>query len=397
MHVSKKKILNRCVGILSVLVFCMVFFLLQRLVTPKYADGILEGSFTAEYYKESTKHDVIMIGDCEVYENFDTMYLWENYGITSYIRGNAQQLTWQSYYMLEDTLRHEKPKLVVYNIQALTHAVPQKEEYNRMTLDGMKWSKTKLDAIKASACEGEKMADYLFPILRYHSRITDLNKNDITYFGDTPKNTHNGYYMRIDVLPASESDVADTSWLLGEEEAAVEEEEEDEFEDPWAEIEVPEEEEAAPVEKERTEGDDFGELPLEYLERMSKLCEKEGIQLLLIKAPSLAPEWFDTDEEQVCAFAGKHGLPYINFYELLTETGIDYETDTYDGGLHMNRSGACKLAGYLGEVLQKEYGIKDHRKDAKIAKVYDKKLKEYKSAIKDQQEQLEKYGEILYP
>ena len=74
-----------------------------------------------------------MIGDCEVYENFDPIYLWKNYGITSYIRGNAQQLTWQSYYMLEDTLKYEKPKLVVYNVQALTHGEPQKEEYNRMT------------------------------------------------------------------------------------------------------------------------------------------------------------------------------------------------------------------------------------------------------------------------
>ena len=82
---------------------CIVIFLgLQRLVQPKYADDILEGNFTKEYYEETTQHDVLMVGDCEVYENFNPMYLWKNYGITSYIRGNAQQLIWQSYYMLED-------------------------------------------------------------------------------------------------------------------------------------------------------------------------------------------------------------------------------------------------------------------------------------------------------
>lgn len=121
----------------------------------------------------------------------------------------------QSYYMSEDTLKYEKPKLVVYNVQALTHGEPQKEEYNRMTLDGMKWSKTKWNAINASMCKGENMLDYIFPILRYHSRITSLSRSDLTYFASARKVTHNGYYMRIDVLPASESDVADPTWLLG--------------------------------------------------------------------------------------------------------------------------------------------------------------------------------------
>ena len=185
------------VGILSAAVVVLLFAVLQRLVQPKYADDILEGNFTAEYYQETTKHDVLMIGDCEVYENFDPIYLWKNYGITSYIRGNAQQLTWQSYYMLEDTLKYEKPKLVVYNVQALTYGEPQKEEYNRMTLDGMKWSKTKWNAINASMCKGENMLDYIFPILRYHSRITSLSRSDLTYFASARKVTHNGYYMRI--------------------------------------------------------------------------------------------------------------------------------------------------------------------------------------------------------
>ena len=85
-----------------------------------------------------------------------------------------------------------------------------------MTLDGMRWSETKWNAIETSMCEGENMLDYIFPLLRYHSRILELDSNDIRYFSDRKKVTHNGYYMRVDVLPASESDVADTSWLLGD-------------------------------------------------------------------------------------------------------------------------------------------------------------------------------------
>lgn len=382
--------------VVSVVIAISLFFGLQRLVEPKYAEGILEGNFTAEYYEEKTPHDVLLIGDCEVYENVDPMYLWHNFGITSYIRGNAQQLTWHSYYMLEDALRYETPKVVIYNIQALTHKEPQREEYNRMALDGMKWSSSKYEAIRASMCEGENMLDYVFPILRYHSRILELTGSDFTNYWKPRKVTHNGYYMRIDVLPVSESDVADPSWLLGGEDGQ-EEESEESIDDPWGDIEVDEEEMSdvsPPVAEEDEEGEPFGSYPMEYLDRIRTLCEEKGIQLILMKAPSLAPRWYDSDNEQVTAYAQRYGLPYINFYELLDETGIDYETDTYDGGLHMNLSGADKLSEYLGRELAGTYAVPDHRGDASLAAVYEEKYAFYEDMKRRQQEELERYGEI---
>lgn len=431
------------VGGISLVVAVALFFGLQRLVVPKYAgDTPLEGNFTAEYYGEDTGHDVIMVGDCEVYENFDPMVLWKEYGITSYIRGNAQQLVWQSYYLLEDTLRHEKPKMVIYNVQSLTHGEPQREEYNRMCLDGMEWSKVKADAIRASMCKGENFLDYVFPILRYHSRITDLTKSDVKYYLEPRKITHNGYYMRIDTLPASQSDVADPSWLLGtEEEKKAAQNGENEIDDPWAEIDGrgkegtaeeqgmdAGEEDSTDVEDdaiddpwadiqgaEESDGEDgsgivepgadaaqssaegdkqFSAYAIKYLDKMRKLCEKEGIKLLLVKAPSLAPQWYDGQNQQVVDYAKKHGLDYVNFYELLEETGIDYETDTYDGGLHMNYSGAEKLSRYLGKYLRKHEKWDDHRKDASLSKVYEEKLRFQEEMKAAQQRELDQYGEI---
>lgn len=459
------------IPVVSVLVVLILFVALQRLVEPKYDgrdDMPLEGNFTAEYYQEKADHDVLMVGDCEVYENIDTMALWKDYGITSYIRGNAQQLVWQSYYMLEDTLKREKPKVVIYNVQSLEHGQPERESYNRMTLDGMKWSKTKWDAIRASMCEGEKMADYILPVLRYHSRILSLNSSDLKYYFQPKKVTHNGYYMRIDVLPASESDVADTAWLLGdsqeekddgpaagdededlwemmeEEEAtqedntagadsekdtlenddpeiADEEEISDEDEDLWAmmeEEEATQEDGSAETDGEadtsenqdsesisednakNTEEDSrdsekkFAAYPMKYLDKMRELCEEEGIQLILMKAPSLSPVWHDWENQQIVDYAEKQELPFINFYDLLKETDINYETDTYDGGLHLNRNGAGKLAKYLGKVLTEQYGIPDHRNDADIAKVYQQKYRFYEDMIQAQQEELDRYGEI---
>ena len=224
-------------------------FLLQRLLEPKYVDGVVEGAFVAEYYREPRKDfDVVFVGDCEVYENFSPVALWEDYGINSYIRGSAEQYIWQSYYMLEDTLRYEKPKAVVFNVQSLQFNESQSEAYNRMTLEGMKWSPVKVKAIQASMKEDESFIEYVFPILRYHTRWSELSGTDVKYMFQTKQVSHNGYYMRVDVKPAKD---VPTGRALSDY--------------------------------------SFGDNAWKYLDMMTKLCEKEGIELLLIKAPSLYP------------------------------------------------------------------------------------------------------------
>ena len=80
----------------TVLATLLLLWLLQMLLMPKYMTEIREGALISEYYDEIKNHDIIFVGDCEVYENISPVTLWERYGITSYIRGSAQQLIWQS-------------------------------------------------------------------------------------------------------------------------------------------------------------------------------------------------------------------------------------------------------------------------------------------------------------
>ncbi len=334
--------------VVSVLIAAAGLFLLQRLLVPKYVDGIVEGAFIAEYYREEKDFDVVFIGDCEVYENFSPAVLWQEYGINSYIRGSAEQYIWQSYYLLEDTLRYETPDVVVFNIQSLQFSESQNEAYNRMTLEGMKWSPSKVKSILASMKPEEHFLDYVFPILRYHSRWSELTAEDARYMFATKRVSHNGYYMRVDVLPAEN---------------------------------VPE---GKPL------GDySFGENAWKYLEKMTALCEEKGITLLLIKAPSLYPYWYSQWEEQVEDYARENGLTYLNFLELGDETGIDYSQDTYDGGLHMNLSGAEKLSRWLGRYLSRELGLADRRGEAALSSRWEEKLAAYEA---EKQAQYQYYG-----
>ena len=352
MHTRKKAVLT---GIAALLILAVILLLLQELFRPKYGYGnIPEGTLIADYYDEAGEaggHDVIFIGDCEVYENFSPITLWEEYGITSYIRGSAQQLIWQSYYLLEDTLRYEKPDVVVFNVLSMQYGTPQSEAYNRLNLDGMRLSVSKIKAVLASMTEEESLVSYLFPLLRYHDRWSELTVRDFTGMFETQSLSHNGFLMRADVKAAENVPTgrplpsyafADTCW--------------------------------------------------EYLEAMRALCEREGVELILIKAPSLYPYWYEQWDEQIQAYAEEKGLRYLNFLEMTDTIGIDFSTDTYDGGLHLNLSGAEKLSDWFGAYLAEELGLSDRRGESDTAAVWAEKAARYHAMEADQLRELEEYG-----
>ncbi len=335
---KKKKSILRWV--LTIAVLLLILAGLQHLLMPKYMSDTVEGALIAEYYDEVMDHDVIFIGDCEVYENFTPAVLWEEYGINSYIRGSAQQLIWQSYYLLEETLTYETPEVVVFNVLSLKYDEPQREAYNRMTLDGMRWSTSKVGSILASMTEDENFLDYVFPILRYHSRWSDLTAEDFTYYFKRDLVSYNGYYLRVDAL------AVDT---------------------------IPEDRPLADY--------TFGDNAMSYLDKMVELCEEKGVTLILIKAPSLYPTWYDEWDEQIVAYAAENGLAYYNFLEVTEEIGLDYSTDTYDAGLHLNLYGAEKLSSYFGEILATEFGLENRQGEEELDAIWAEKLEQYYADI----------------
>ena len=136
--------------ILVLLVFCLVLSAVTILLQPKYMTDLVEGSMLSQYYRESGNHDVIFIGDCEVYANFTPMEMYREQGITAYVRGSSQQLIWQSYYVLKETLEYEIPKVVVLNVNAMRYSEPVSEAFHRLTIDKMRWSDEKVGIIRAS-------------------------------------------------------------------------------------------------------------------------------------------------------------------------------------------------------------------------------------------------------
>ncbi|MBQ6076497.1 MAG: SGNH/GDSL hydrolase family protein [Clostridia bacterium] len=318
----------------GVLLACILLFgalfAITRLLMPKYRETSVEGSLTAEYYRDTTPHDVLFIGDCEVFSNFSPVTLWNEYGIPSYIRGSAQQLVWHSYYLLEDALQTETPKVVVYNVLALKYGEPQSEAYNRMTLDGMRWGKAKTGAIKAGMTEGEDFMSYVFPLLRFHARWSELGSEDFAYwFKAGEPVSFNGYLLRTEVRPATETPLPPV------------------LKDPH-----------------------LPETSMAWLEKTAALCKENGIDLVLIKSPSIEPYWYPEWDADVAAFAEAHGLWYVNMIEQNDAIGIDMQTDTCDMGQHLNVYGAEKLSRWFGSELKTRYALADRRGDEALDAAY---------------------------
>ena len=322
------------------LVFVLALGLLTQLLSPKYMTDLVEGSMISQYYRESGGHDVIFIGDCEVYANYSPMEMYRSQGITAYIRGTSQQLMWQSYYVLKETLNYEIPQAVVLNVNAMRHSEPVKEAYNRLTIDKMRWSAEKVGIIRASMTEEETFASYVFPILRYHSRFDELTGEDFEYLFKVKDNTWNGYLVNHSISPVGK---------------------------------LPAKRPLADYQ--------FADVCYDYLDKITALCKEKGVELILVKAPSLYPYWYEEYDQQMEDYARKHDLSYYNFTECIEEIGLDFQVDTYDAGLHLNHTGAVKLSNYFAQILAQEHGIADHRNESQIAAEYNEKLKRYDAEV----------------
>ena len=173
-------------------------------------------------------------------------------------------------------------------------------------------------------------------LLRYHDRWSQLSADDFRYWFEKDQVTDNGYLMQVGINPL----------------------EYDHMEKPLVDYTL-------------------ADTCYEYLDKMRELCEAHGTELVLIKAPALSPIWWDEWDAQLEAYAAEHDLRYINFLDYQEEMGIDWTTDTYDTGLHLNVYGAEKASSYFGKILTEEFGLTDQRKEPEVAEKWAEKVETY--------------------
>lgn len=333
-----KKILIIIIKI-AIAVFLLVA--LNAVFMPKYIFENQDGRITREYYREKLDTDVIFAGSSTVYSGISPIILWRDYGITSFVRSNASQPTWVSYYMIKDAIKRNKPKLVVCDVGFAKYEDTYSEEpANRKAIDGMRLSKEKIDCIKATMGEDEKLLDYIFPIFRFHSRWKELSLDDFKYAFYSEPVSHNGYLVNYESNPM---DMRRNMY--------------DYREEPY-----------------------LGSRGVFYLNEIVDLCKENDIEVLLIKMPGNYENWSDAYDNQIMEeICSRSGCGYTNFDRMSDVIGLDYMIHSSDGGQHLNTPGAEVFSEYLGNVLKEYYELPDHRDDDKYVKAWETKLGKYES------------------
>ena len=280
----------------------------------------LDVTYQSFYEMENDSVDAVFLGSSHAISAFSPQELYDTCGIRSFNLASEEQSLLVSYYWLKEALRFQKPQAVVLDTVVCFPFMDTPYNCNeasiRKAIDPMKWSSVKLDAVRTigSLDPEETFVSYLFPIIRYHARWSDLSANDIRFW---PKQNTSlkGYAVLSedttvqDYKPLAEKDNVTPAGMHG--------------------------------------------VMKDYLDRITELCKENGITLILVNTPYL--ETTNEVHQAVADYAQEHGIRYIDFNEetCVSEMGFVFSSDMADAG-HANNFGAVKLTDYIGAVLLEE-------------------------------------------
>ena len=181
------KALKTCIRLgIFLIIFFLIFAYLSAVFFPKWknVDNTRPGIETF-YAQPRDSIDVLFLGTSSFRNGFSPITIWEETGITSYLRATAGQLPLVSYYYLLEALEYQQPKVVVLEGASLfsNSDVDKNESAIRKSVDPMRLSRTKLMLIRdvVSASKNQTFVSYIFPLLRYHDRWKELERLDFEY------------------------------------------------------------------------------------------------------------------------------------------------------------------------------------------------------------------------
>lgn len=277
-----------------------------------------------EFYEEPEDSlDAVYIGSSVVYSLWAAPLAWENYGIAVWPFSTPDQPLEMAEGLIREA-RKTQPDAVY--IVALNYEDRDFENdsvtLHRMT-DYMPFSLNKLKIINTYAELGNwdfsQKLEFIFPILRYHSRWSELAEEDFTYEGDGLKGAskYPSYLKKITDVTKNYR----TSNLK---------------------TDVPED-----------LTNNFISL-LEY-------CKNESVKLLFVTSPQMI-----TDDRRLTMinslkeYAEDYGFPVLDMISLVNEIGLDFSVDYYNND-HTNVHGSIKATEFLAKYLYENYGFEDKR------------------------------------
>ena len=204
-----KKNFFKITAFLLAVVFTFLSF--YNVYSFKYLDSVFKMKMF--YEQEDNTVDVLVLGSSHIYQGFNTAVLWKQYGYAAYNLCGAAQPLWNTYYYLEEALKTQNPQVIILDVFTLSYTGEYGDtSYAIKNTYGLKWSQTKIDAIKTSFDMEKAGYQYFFEVLQYHSKYSDLKKTDFYPYQankDMYEN-HKGFYCYFRTEAVKEREAART-------------------------------------------------------------------------------------------------------------------------------------------------------------------------------------------
>lgn len=322
----------------SLITFIVTFVILScasRVFIPKWItheDNMMSYIIKGFYEEDKNSLDVLFMGNSDVYRGISPMEIYQKTGITSYNFVSAGQRMWIAYTMLEEALRLQKPKVIFFNVDELFFT-SQSDGAAHKVYDNLNWGLPKIKGVFDKNYENKGKLSHFFPIFAYHDRYKALTTDDFKYAFYDYSNPTKG----MDLVAYQEPYTSDLDYMQN-----------------------------------KNEEDPVPDKTKDYLLKMKNLCEKKGVEFVLIELPS-PDSWTYARSSAVEVVAFENDLTFIDLNK--TDIGIDWSKDTSDGGDHLNIYGAEKVSSYLASYLKDHFSFE--KKSEKIKKQWDDDYQTY--------------------
>lgn len=207
---SKNKWKRLAKAVIFVLIIAILMGKLGEIFAYKHDSYEANNYYSFDYLYDFPKDslDVVYLGTSQFHLGITPLEIWNEYGITGSSFSVASCRAWMAYYMLEEILEHQDPKVVVVDAAILRNWGSNAIAYRR-TIGQFKFSLRKLNALyDCLELEGDTFDEIIntsFEFFAYHDSWDSLTKEDFT--DDVSSMTYQkGYWMTTDCTPYSKMD-----------------------------------------------------------------------------------------------------------------------------------------------------------------------------------------------
>lgn len=328
--------MNRKQGIQAAAFTGIFLILLTMLTYCLRTNGAVKDRFTGFYAEPKNSIDVIMVGSSSVFPYYSAPQMFGEEGIVCYPLSTNLQRPAAQLYLAKEALSRQKPELMVFEVRMYTGReldMANNMAYTRGVTDNLRYSRNRLDAIRAMVTEeiAEKSADtdtrrytYYFDIFKYHSNWRSLRlPAQWRTFAYCVPNPLKGFEGSDEVGPCRLEDQSHIRDL-------------------------------EPLE----------DIQQKHLEELLDFLKEQKQEALFVVSPYLeTPETagrFNMIEKTVT----EAGMDFLDLNDHYEDMGLQGETDFSDYGNHTNILGTVKVTKYFEQYLRKHYDLPDRRGEA---------------------------------